>query len=203
MAFRSVRGSIRRMGTGPPARVIPATVIGEIAARQHGIVSRSQLLERGVPSHVIDYAVAAGRFTFRHRGVYQVFPIAGARAGEMAAALACGPDARVSHWSAAALDGLTQDRLRGSAVHLLVPRTRGLPVPATRAGDRARPGGAVTDRAALSWRRRGMAAVRSPRMPRGTARRGARWRRERAAPSSRSCRGSAIAAPGNPNAHAP
>jgi putative AbiEi antitoxin of type IV toxin-antitoxin system/uncharacterized protein DUF559 len=81
--------------------------IGEIAARQHGVVTRSQLLSAGLNAGEIAYRLKVGRLIGVHRGVYAVGhlpPSPHARA--MAAVLACGPHALLSHRSAGALYGL-------------------------------------------------------------------------------------------------
>src|SRR5262245_50959120 len=76
-------------------------VITTIALKQHGVVTRAQLLCAGVPPDVIDRRTHAGRLVRVHRGVYQVGLIAAPRAREMAAVLACGTHAVLSHTSAA------------------------------------------------------------------------------------------------------
>ena len=81
----------------------PDRVIAEFAERQHGVVARGQLLRSGVSAKAINGRVARGQLRVLHRGVFQLGPIAAARAREMAAHLACGPDSLVSHRSAAVL----------------------------------------------------------------------------------------------------
>jgi hypothetical protein len=79
-------------------------VIAALAARQRGVVSRDQLLTAGIDGGAIKRRVRAGRLHSVHRGVYLVghtVPPRGAR--EMAAVLACGDGAIVSHRSAAYL----------------------------------------------------------------------------------------------------
>jgi very-short-patch-repair endonuclease len=78
-------------------------IIAEIAARQHGVVSRAQLLEAGVTPGRIARRTRSLALRPVHFGVYQVGPIAGPLAREFAAALACGAGAVVSHTSAAAV----------------------------------------------------------------------------------------------------
>jgi very-short-patch-repair endonuclease len=78
--------------------------IASLAGQQRGLVTRAQLLEFGLTRHAIDNWVRSGRLRAIHRGVYLLGlaePPEGAR--ELAALLACGPGAVISHRSAAAL----------------------------------------------------------------------------------------------------
>ena len=78
--------------------------VADLAARQRGVVTRAQLLEAGLTPHAIDHRLRSGRLHALHRGVYLVghaVPAEGAR--ELAALLACGPGAVLSHRSAASL----------------------------------------------------------------------------------------------------
>jgi very-short-patch-repair endonuclease len=71
---------------------------------QHGVVARRQLLALGFSSRAIKHRVAKGRLHPLHRGVYAVGRRGLSRHGHwMAAVLACGPGARLSHTSAGAL----------------------------------------------------------------------------------------------------
>jgi hypothetical protein len=84
----------------------PSIQIATIAARQHGHITRAQLLAVGISHARIQRWCAAGRLTRVHGGVYalgyrHVEPVAVA----MAAVLACGDGAVLSHESAAALWG--------------------------------------------------------------------------------------------------
>ena len=80
--------------------------IAELAARQYGYVARWQLLDLGMSSSAIDRAVAAGRLIRVHQGVYAVGHCQIEAVAIAAAAwLACGPDAALSHETAAALWG--------------------------------------------------------------------------------------------------
>lgn len=78
--------------------------IARIAARQHGVVTRAQMLWVGVLPSGISDRVTAGRLHRIHRGVYAAgHPNIGNEGRWMAAVLACGDDAVLSHRSAAAL----------------------------------------------------------------------------------------------------
>lgn len=95
------------------------TRIGELAARQHGLVTRAQLLGAGLSGRTVDYRVRARRLQPVQRGVYRLAPIASPSEREIAGVLACGPEAVVSHRSAAALWGLLP-RGRQAPVHVTV-----------------------------------------------------------------------------------
>jgi predicted transcriptional regulator of viral defense system len=82
----------------------PDVFLARLAARQHGVVARAQLSALGIDQRAIEYRLAVGRLHLLHRGVYAVghrppSPLATA----MAAVLACGLEAFLSHRSAAAL----------------------------------------------------------------------------------------------------
>jgi very-short-patch-repair endonuclease len=80
--------------------------IAQLAAPQQGHVTRAQLLALGVPAARIGGWIAAGRLVRVHQGVYAVgYRRLDAPAAAMAAVLACGPGALLSHESAAALWG--------------------------------------------------------------------------------------------------
>jgi very-short-patch-repair endonuclease len=77
-------------------------LIGDLAARQYGVVSRSQLLSMGIGTGAIQTRLRQHYLHRIHRGVYAVGHLALVPlAREMAAALACGNGATVSHRSAA------------------------------------------------------------------------------------------------------
>jgi len=84
-------------------RVDVEQAIMELASRQHGVVTRSQLVHAGVSPDVVDRRVKAKRLRAMHRGVYVVGPLLAPHAQEMAAVLVCGEGGALSHWSAAAL----------------------------------------------------------------------------------------------------
>ena len=92
-----------------------------LAARQHGIVTTAQLLDAGVGRGSIARRVEAGWLVPLHRGVFQVGPTLGSWGREMAAVLACGDGAMLSHQSAGAVWGFTE---RGREVHVTAPTRR-------------------------------------------------------------------------------
>jgi Transcriptional regulator, AbiEi antitoxin/AbiEi antitoxin C-terminal domain/Protein of unknown function (DUF559) len=97
--------------------------IAALAARQHGVVSRPQLLDLGVGPDAIKHRVALGRLHRIHRGVYAVGHRAlRSEAWWLAAVLAAGPGAALSHRSAAELWGMRNgSRAR---IEVSVPRHR-------------------------------------------------------------------------------
>ena len=98
-------------------------VIAELAARQHGLVARRQLLALGIGRGAIDSRILRRRLHPVHRGVYALTPAPLERLARwMAAVLAGGERAVLSHWSAASLW-----RLRpgvGPRSHVTSPRSR-------------------------------------------------------------------------------
>lgn len=117
---RPSRGPRRGRNGRPDAE----EVIHRLASRQHGVVSRGQLVEAGLPKGVLDRLVTAGRLRPVHRGVYRVGPVVAPRSLEMAAVLACGSSSAVSHWSAAFMCWRLPDDSRPSPVHVTVWRGR-------------------------------------------------------------------------------
>lgn len=82
----------------------PERAIAELAAKQRGVITRAQLLELGLTRTTIDNWVKHSRLHPLYRGVFLLGhprPIAGAR--NLAAVLACGRGAVLSHLSAAGL----------------------------------------------------------------------------------------------------
>ncbi|HEX2232632.1 MAG TPA: type IV toxin-antitoxin system AbiEi family antitoxin domain-containing protein [Thermoleophilaceae bacterium] len=81
--------------------------IAALAGRQYGVVSRDQLRRLGLGDTPVQRRLAAGRLHRIHRGVYAVgHRSLTQRSFELAAVLACGPGAVLSHRSAAKHWGL-------------------------------------------------------------------------------------------------
>jgi very-short-patch-repair endonuclease len=79
-------------------------VIARIARDQHGVVAARQLADAGIGRGAVVRRVQAGRLHRVYRGVYAVGHPSLSREGHwLAAVLACGPDAVVSHRCAAAV----------------------------------------------------------------------------------------------------
>jgi very-short-patch-repair endonuclease/predicted transcriptional regulator of viral defense system len=96
----------------PPQCVEPPidVRIRDLAERQHSVVSLPQLQFLGLSARAVRDRVAAGRLTRIHRGVYAVgHGRLTLRGHWMAAVLAYGQDAVLSHRSAAALHGIRPD----------------------------------------------------------------------------------------------
>ena len=75
--------------------------LGRLAALQHGVLSLLQLRELGLSDKAIHGRVRSGRLRRLYRGVYAVGPMVLTRRGrELAAVLACGEGAALSHQSA-------------------------------------------------------------------------------------------------------
>jgi hypothetical protein len=81
-----------------------------LAVAQHGVISLPQLVELGLSASGARNWVQRGRLHRVHRGVYSVgTPLLGANGKRMAAVLACGPHAVLSHRAAAGLWALRPD----------------------------------------------------------------------------------------------
>lgn len=94
----------------------------QLASRQHGIVTRQQLLEAGASSATISRRVRSRRLQPVHRGVYLLGPIRPAHAPEMAACLACSRDAVLSHVSAAVVWQILSAKMRRPVVDITTAR---------------------------------------------------------------------------------
>jgi very-short-patch-repair endonuclease len=106
------------MGAHPDQRV------ARIAARQHGLVSHRQLAAVGLSANAVAGRVERGHLERVHRGVYAVGHIQ--RTSEsrwMAAVMACGSGAVLSHLDAAALWKIYDGE--GARVHVTTTRRAG------------------------------------------------------------------------------
>jgi very-short-patch-repair endonuclease len=91
----------------------------ELVRRQHGVVTRRQLLDLGMSTEAIEHRLASGRLHRLYLGVYAVGrPEVGQRGCWVAAALSCGPTALLSHESAASLWGFWT---RAAGIDVVVP----------------------------------------------------------------------------------
>jgi very-short-patch-repair endonuclease len=114
----------------------PDSAIARIAANQHGVVTTEQLLSAGLLSSGITDRLSTGRLHRIHRRVYAVGHRRLSDRGRwMAAVLACGEGAVLSHLSAAELWGIHRRVRRLSDVggrtevvdvHVTVPSTAGI-----------------------------------------------------------------------------
>jgi len=112
-----------------------------MARRQHGVVARRDLLRIGFSSKEIERRIARGRLHPITRGVYSVGRRELSPKGRwMAAVLACGENACLSHRSAGALYGICEER--GGVIEVSVRGT----------GEPRRRGLRVRTRPALPWR---------------------------------------------------
>jgi very-short-patch-repair endonuclease len=103
-------------------------IVMDLAATRHGVVTARDLAAVGLERRAVARRVAQGHLRRLHRGVFLAGPLLGARTREMAAVLAVGHDAAVSHRSAAAL------------WELLPPADEPVDVTVTRGHPRNRPG---------------------------------------------------------------
>lgn len=82
--------------------------LAELASQQHGVFTLDQLIALGLGASAVRRRVSTGRFHRIHRGVYSLVPkeLLKREGLYMAAVLACGPGAVLSHRSAAVLHQL-------------------------------------------------------------------------------------------------
>ena len=82
----------------------------DLAGRQCGVIERQQALRAGVRPDVIDGLLRTGRWQRMQQGVYGIFTGEPCREAQLwAVLLRAGPDAALSHRTAAALFGLAGD----------------------------------------------------------------------------------------------
>lgn len=124
-----------------------------LAGRQHGVVGRAQLKALGLTDDQIEWRAKRGDLVRLYRGVYAVGHAALSREGRwMAATLALGAQAVLSHRSAAELWALVPGS--SPSIHVTVPG----------GGSRSRRRGLVVHRSsAESSRRRGIPVTPPPR----------------------------------------
>ena len=125
-------GAGLRAGSRGPGSEKPATrdfespierKIADLAQRQHGVVASAHLRQLGMSSSAIHRWTQIGRLHRLHRGTYAVGHTVLTRHGRwMAAVLACGPGAVLSHRDAAALMELRPDNRR--EIDVSAPRSR-------------------------------------------------------------------------------
>jgi very-short-patch-repair endonuclease len=112
-------------GNDSRARVPTDALIAVLAQRQHGVVARRQLVEHGVGRGAVEARLRRGSLYVIHRGVYAVGHCKVTPKGRrMAAALACGDGAVVSHRSAGRCWGLLRGS-DGAAIEVTRPRGHG------------------------------------------------------------------------------
>ena len=96
--------------------------IAFLAARQHGCVTRRQALAIGLDSATVNRWIIAGHLHRIHRGIYAVGHANITREGRfLAAVLACGDGAALSHTASARHLGLDRSRAVG-AIHVSIPQ---------------------------------------------------------------------------------
>jgi very-short-patch-repair endonuclease len=102
-----------------------------LVRKQHGVVARKQLLALGFTPHAIKHRASKGRLHVIRRGVYAVGrPDLDDKGRWMAAVLACGDGAVLSHSSAAALWRIGVER--DAEIHLSLPSESHREVPELR-----------------------------------------------------------------------
>ena len=102
----------------------PDVALGRLAAAQHSVVGWAQLVEIGIRGAALGRRLERGRLYRVHRGVYAVGNPRLTREGRwLAAVLAAGPGAVLSHLDAAVLWGI-HDRT-SARIHVTSPRRTG------------------------------------------------------------------------------
>lgn len=115
-----------------------------MAAEQHGVIARWQLLELGINDQGIQHRLSRGRLHRVGRGVYAIGRPELTREGMwMAAVLVCGPRTVLSHHSAAALWGIGTE---GDQIDVSVPASSSGNPPRVRVHRRTRLEGEEVDR---------------------------------------------------------
>lgn len=95
----------------------------ELAELQSGVLSRKQALDYGLTPAVIERMTRSGNWPVLRRGVYSIYTGMPSRTAQLwAVTLRAGPDAAISHHTAAELQGLYDDR--SAVIHVSVPEGR-------------------------------------------------------------------------------
>jgi very-short-patch-repair endonuclease len=105
-----------------PGEVVGA--INQIAAAQHGVITRNQLQTAGLTPKMIRTRIRSGRFAPLHYGVYAIGAPLSRHGAHLAAVLACGPTAVLSHRSAAILWEILPAESADGPPEVTVPRSR-------------------------------------------------------------------------------
>ncbi|HEV3376849.1 MAG TPA: type IV toxin-antitoxin system AbiEi family antitoxin domain-containing protein [Thermoleophilaceae bacterium] len=101
----------------PSGDTPPEARLGRIAGRQHGVVTHRQLDAIGIRGTAVKRRVATGRLVRLYRGVYGVGHLQQTREARwIAAVMASGPGAVLSHLDAAALWEIYESR--GANIHV-------------------------------------------------------------------------------------
>lgn len=95
-----------------------------LAAREHGVLSLDELCDCGLSNDAVERRAERGHLRRLHAGVYLVGATLTRDGRWLAAIKACGPDARLSHFSAAAALGLVAWDGRAPEVTVPGPGTR-------------------------------------------------------------------------------
>jgi very-short-patch-repair endonuclease len=121
--------------------------ITALAVRQHGVVTRAQLLNTGLTARMIEGRLAKGRLRPLQRGVYLVGPVEPTWVRERAAVLASGREAALGHRSGLSLWVLLPPAGCDDPVDVMIPAG---------SGGRKRPGIRYHRVARLGARERGV-----------------------------------------------
>lgn len=100
-------------------------LVADLASTQHGVVTQRQLNRLGMTPRMIHRRLSDGRFRRLHRGVYLAGPLLSPRTAEMAAVLACGDRAVISHEGAGSLWGILPAREPDAPACVTVLRSHG------------------------------------------------------------------------------
>jgi very-short-patch-repair endonuclease/predicted transcriptional regulator of viral defense system len=102
--------------------------ISELAARQHGVVARRQLLEGGISESAVEHRIRSGRLMRAGRGVYRAGPLTGPLVAEWIAVLSAARGAALADWSAGAVWGLATSASSASQAFHPSPQPQPSPV---------------------------------------------------------------------------